>query len=113
MRSKFLSISLFIACAVFTVNTTSSCKKNKKNKLTPTCDGSVATYDSNIKSLIDSKCVSCHSGYGSYSGISSITSNGQFKKHVLTDQDMPQNGQLTQDQINLIQCWADAGYPQN
>lgn len=113
MHIRFLSFTFITGCILMIVLSAGSCKKNKKNKLTPVCDGSVATYDSNIKTIIDAKCVSCHSGYGSYSGISSITSNGQFKQHVLTDQDMPQNSSLNQDQINLIQCWADAGFPQN
>ena len=113
MQSRFLSITFIVGCVLVTAFSAGSCKKNKKNKLTPVCDGSTATYDSNIKTIIDSKCVSCHSAYGSYSGISSITSNGKFTQHVLTDQDMPENSSLSQDQINLIQCWADAGFPQN
>lgn len=90
-----------------------ACNKAGKNKLTPVCSGGTATYDANVKTIINSKCVSCHSGYSSYSGLSGIISNGQFKKHVLTDQDMPENSSLKQDQINTIQCWVDAGYPQN
>lgn len=95
------------------ISFTGACNKANKNKLTPVCSGGTATYDANVKTIINSKCVSCHSGYSSYSGLSGIISNGQFKKHVLTDQDMPQNSTLTQDQINTIQCWVDAGYPQN
>ena len=88
-----------------------SCKK-KTQKLTPSCNGGTATYNTNVKSIIDAQCVSCHSGYSSYSGLSGVLNSGSFKQHVLTNQDMPQNGQLTQDQINTIQCWSDAGFPQ-
>lgn len=90
-----------------------ACKKSTSGKLTPVCNGGTATYTSNVKTIIDSKCVSCHSNYGTYSGISTITSNGSFRSHVLTTQDMPKNGSLTQDQINTLECWYEAGYPQN
>lgn len=89
-----------------------SCKK-KKNKITPVCDGTNATYNNTVKSIVNSNCVSCHSNYSSYSGLSSITTNGQFTQHVLTDQDMPENGSLTSDQLNKIQCWVNNGYPEN
>jgi len=42
-----------------------------------------------------------------------VTANGQFKQHILIDQDMPKDGSLTQDQLNKIQCWVEAGYPEN
>lgn len=88
-----------------------SCKKTKK-KITPVCDGTNATYNNTVKAIVNSSCVSCHSNYSSYSGLSTITSNGQFKQHVLTDQDMPKGSSLTSDQLNKIQCWVNNGYPQ-
>jgi uncharacterized membrane protein len=88
-----------------------SCNKSKK-KVTPVCDGTNATYNNTVKSIVNSSCVSCHSNYSSYSGLSSITSSGQFTKHVLTDQDMPKGSSLSSDQLNKIQCWVNNGYPQ-
>lgn len=87
------------------------CKKSK-NKVTPVCDGTNATYNNTVKAIVNSNCVSCHSNYSSYSGLSGITSNGQFAQHVLTDQDMPKGSSLTSDQLNKIQCWVNNGYPQ-
>lgn len=87
------------------------CKKSKK-KITPVCDGTNATYNNTVKAIVDGNCVSCHSGYSTYSGLSTVTSNGKFAQHVLTDQDMPQGGSLTTDQLNKIQCWVNNGYPQ-
>lgn len=109
-RARLIGGILLFAGVVYTGQ---ACNKNKKTKLTPVCTGGTATYTANVKSIIDSKCVSCHSGYSSYAGLSGIIGNGQFKTHVLTDQDMPKDGSLTQDQINTIQCWVNAGYPQN
>lgn len=113
MRKLLFPSSLLTIALLFLGPAVSSCKKNKSSLLKPVCSGQTATYNTNIKSIIDARCVSCHSNYNSYSGISSITSNGLFKKHVLTNQDMPQGSQLSQDQINLFQCWADANFPEN
>ncbi len=89
---------------------TTSCKKSK-NKITPVCDGTNATYSNTVQSIVSSNCVSCHSGYSTYSGLSTITTNGKFAQHVLTSQDMPQGSTLSADQLNKIQCWVNNGYP--
>jgi hypothetical protein len=94
----------------------SSCKKDKdQEKLTPQCDGSSPTYQSTIKSIIDSKCASpnCHPGYSTYDGIQSDLLDGSFSREVLTDQTMPKNSSLSQDQLNKIQCWVNNGFPEN
>jgi len=89
-----------------------ACRKNK-NKITPVCDGTNATYNSTVKAIVNASCVGCHSSYSTYSGLSSITSNGQFNSHVLKDQDMPKGATLTADQLNKLQCWLEAGFPEN
>ena len=94
----------------------SACKKDgTSGKLTPSCDGSHPTYNSSIKAILDARCgsASCHANYTSYSGLSGILQNGQFKREVLTNQTMPKGSSLTQDQINKIQCWVNDGYPEN
>jgi hypothetical protein len=88
-----------------------SCKKKKA----PKCDGTSSSYNSNIKSIINNSCTSsgCHPSYSSYSGIKSILDNGNFKNEVLTKKSMPKGNSLSSDQLNKIQCWVDAGYPEN
>lgn len=96
-----------------------SCKKSKK--LTPKCDGSKPTYNAGIKAIIDNNCTgsSCHvagSPYGnftSYNGLAPYLTNGLFKRDVLEMQIMPKNKNLSQEDINKIQCWVDNGYPEN
>jgi hypothetical protein len=93
-----------------------SCKKDKQSdKLTPSCDGSAPTYESTIKSIIDSKCATsnCHSNYSTYGGLQTDLQDGDFRREVLVDQTMPQGSSLTQDQLNKIQCWANNGFPEN
>ncbi len=99
-----------------------SCKKDKNSKLTPQCDGSHPTYNSGIKSIIDSNCNSsgCHNSgssngsFTTYSGLTGVINNGSFKRTVLTDQTMPQgSATLSQSNINKIQCWVNDGFPEN
>ncbi|MFM7235033.1 MAG: hypothetical protein ACKOZM_10630 [Flavobacteriales bacterium] len=106
MKQFFFAVALILALA--------TCKKENA-KLSPVCDGSHPTYDGEIKSIIDSRCATsgCHPGYSSYNGLNAILQNGQFKREVITNQSMPQNSALTQDQINKIQCWVNDGYPEN
>nr|WP_294858551.1 hypothetical protein [uncultured Fluviicola sp.] len=105
---SFLGI-LIATCLSLGLGAT-SCKKKKK--VTPVCDGTNATYNNTVKSIVNSNCVSCHSSYSSYSGLSGITGSGLFTQHVLTDQDMPKGSSLSSDQLNKIQCWVNNGYPQ-
>jgi hypothetical protein len=88
------------------------------DKLDPVCDGSTPVYNVEVKPIITSNCLgsSCH-GAGSpdgdfttFAGISTVTSNGKFTTQVLDRQTMPQNGTLTQAEINTLQCWANNGF---
>lgn len=93
-----------------------SCRKEKESgKLTPTCDGSHPTYQSEIKSIIDSRCATsnCHPNFNTYEGLQPELEGGDFRREVLENQSMPQGSSLTQDQINTIQCWVNDGYPEN
>ncbi len=115
MRNAF-SLILFIVLAM------SSCKKGGSSKRTPECDGSHPTYNSQIKVIIEGNCNAsgCHNAgshngnFTTYSGMSSFLNSGSFKRAVLTDQTMPSgSASLSQKNINLIQCWANDGYPEN
>ncbi len=102
----YSTIFLLVSSFIF-----SSCNKSKT---TLTCDGTVSTYNSNIKSIIDASCTesSCHPAYKTYDGIKSVLNSGAFKSQVLTNQSMPRGSKLSSDQLNKIQCWADAGFPE-
>lgn len=106
---------LSIACASLILNFVSCKKESGDTKLNPTCDGSHPTYQGEIKAILDSKCGSsnCHSNYTNYDGLRSILDGGDFRREVLVEQTMPKGSSLTQSQINLIQCWANDGFPEN
>ena len=110
--SNLISGIMLVLCVGIGMGSAVGCKKKNK-KVTPVCDGTNATYNSTVKAIVNSNCVSCHSSYSTYAGLSSITANGKFKKHVLQDQDMPESGPLSADQLNKIQCWVDNGFPEN
>jgi len=89
------------------------------------CDDVDATYDGDVKAIINScSNASCHGGtnmnipentrnFTSFIGLNAVTNSGLLVKRVITDQDMPPSGALSQAQLDLLQCWADAGYPEN
>lgn len=84
------------------------------------CD--TVKFAAHILPIINSNCLSCHSGSGpgngnftSYSGIKQKVDNGSFKARVvdLLPTPMPQGGALPAQQIALIKCWLDNGAPNN
>lgn len=104
IRSRILFSILIILIASIT-----SCKK--KNNVT--CDGSTPTYNSYVQGIVNNNCIGCHSNFGTYSGISTVTSNGKFEKEVLIDQRMPKGGSLSEDELSKLQCWVQNGFPEN
>lgn len=85
-----------------------SCKKNQV-----TCDGSTRTYDADIKSIIDTRCVDCHSEYSNYTGVKASVDNGSFEREVISKQTMPQGSSLSSSDLTKIKCWLEQGAPEN
>jgi hypothetical protein len=88
------------------------------------CDTSNFSYSNRVKPLIDKWCVSCHSvgnpggGYdlSSYSGlVVSVTNNRLLGslKYSPGFSPMPPNSGLSSCDINAIEKWVNAGYPNN
>ncbi len=111
MKTKYLVVLFSIAILTF------SC--NKTEPLVPVCDGSTPTYDADISLILQQNCMQCHDSgasnddYSTFASLSSVIADGSFEKEVLTDQKMPKNSSLTQDQLNTIKCWVENGYPEN
>lgn len=92
-----------------------------KDPLVPACDGNQATYEADVKTIIESTCNggACHGSgssrgdFTSYSGLLPYLNNGAFKREVIDEQTMPKFKTLSQDEINSIQCWIDNGYAEN
>ncbi len=107
MKTFFVRAALILTVLFIAVI---SCKKNA----VPKCDGTASTYNSNMQALINSKCTNpgCHPNYATFAGIKSVLDNGAFKNRVVSTKDMPQGGSLGTSDLNKVQCWIDAGYPE-
>ncbi len=116
----FLSIILFFT----------ACKKDD-------CEGLSPTYDTTVKTIIDNSCAysGCHDGntgigpgdYTTYAGLQTIINNGKFKTRVVDDRadatiGMPPDASvypvsmkddLTESELNIIECWISDGYPES
>ena len=107
---------IYPAAIVFTF---AACKK--ENTITPigTVDCNMVTYSQTIKPLFETHCVSCHatgSGDGALSNHAEVkvyVDNGKLKDEVLTSQGMPVGSSFTSEELGQIQCWIDAGGPNN
>lgn len=85
------------------------------------CGDTTSTYNSNMKAIIDNKCVSCHNPSGSAATVGDYTSYNGIKPKFTDDKlwkeieagRMPKTGSLTSAEKNAFECWKDAGYPEN
>jgi hypothetical protein len=95
------------------------------------CDLIEVSYDLNIKALIDRSCAynGCHldsapGRYTSYEGLLDDLQGGKFEQRVITLRSdlilgMPPNNapegrpkDLSEEELNLIRCWLDKGFPE-
>lgn len=80
----------------------------------PSC---VTSYSIDIKPLLITDCMGCHSpsfhDFSTYAGTKTDVDNGLLELHVLKLKDMPVGGPLSQTDRDKIQCWIDKGAPNN
>ncbi len=94
-----------------------------KDKLIPvgTVDCSTITYSGTIQEIISTNCNSagCHGNNSSngdfttYANLKPFADNGKIQDQVIDTQEMPIGRELTSEQLGQIQCWLDAGAPDN
>ncbi|WP_157472473.1 hypothetical protein [Neolewinella persica] len=95
------------------------------------CDGETPTYEADVRDIIERSCAysGCHLGgapgiYDSYLGLISDLESGLFRQRVIDVRDdatigMPPNyapqdrpEDLTEEELIIITCWLDAGFPE-
>ena len=127
---KILYSSSLLICSLFIMSCASDVVEPAES-----CDIIVATYDTNVKDIIDQTCAysGCHDGsggigpgnYNSYDGLLFDLENGSLGARVLTQKNNPSLGmppdksvypQSQQDSLSTIQleiltCWLQAGFP--
>lgn len=132
-------IYLFGLLSILTITfSTPSCMSKKLEQIEPElCDTVMVTYESHIKEIIDNSCAyaGCHDGaggigprdYTTYGGMETHINNESFKERVIDQKDDPAIGMppnqsawpqslkddLTLEELDLVQCWINAGYPEN
>ena len=129
----FSSVLLVFGVACFS----SSCMSKKLEQAEPEiCDTLTnVTYNGLVKPIMDESCAysGCHDGangigpgdYNNYNGLEPFLIDGSFEDRVILQKDdevlgMPpdvyietQKADLTQEELDIIQCWINAGYPEN
>lgn len=101
-----------------------SCKKEKSAEPatpvvnTSNCDTTI-TYTSQIKTIIDNNCVSCHSGstpsggvnFTTYANVKVKADAGRIKARAIdaSPSIMPPTGSLSAADITTISCWLQNG----
>mgnify|MGYP000058626817 CR=1 FL=1 len=104
---------------------TTACKDEEADPIAPeACEDTNYTY-SEVRSIFDNNCTGCHSDgeegvaagdFTTYQGISDvISSNTSQFISVLKSTDenvrMPPAENLSNSDIQKLECWIDAGYP--
>ena len=95
------------------------------------CDGEVFTYEADIRPIVERSCAysGCHLGgapgvYNDYAGLLSDLESGRFRERVIQQRENPTVGMppeyapenrpkdLTPQELQMINCWLEAGFPQ-
>lgn len=102
---KLFTISIFALLVI-------SCSSDGDDPIDPSIKD--VTYVKNIKSIIDSKCISCHASTPTNGAPMALVTSGQVKEAIenrdligkITSGSMPPgNADLTAAQIQLIEDW--------
>lgn len=80
-----------------------------------------STYNSNMKAIIDAKCVTCHKVGGSAENEGDYSTYSKMKPHFskawseVDAGSMPKSGspKLTDAEKEAFECWKNAGFPEN
>ena len=99
-----------------------SCKQDKLPlpEVPTFCDSITATYTDSVKAIIDAKCsvAGCHLNtqnpiLNNYTQV--FGNSGRIAVRALDLKTMPPQGmpQLTDDEIKILTCWKEAGFPEN
>ena len=125
--SKYLSNKTSIAFLfLFGLTLWLGCSKSEDPKDPPcTVSGVTFTYDSNIKGIIDRRCISCHAtgsgvtgadifDFTTYAGMKDHLDEGHVLERVVVLKDMPQANatNMTPAERDSVNCWIQAGYPE-
>jgi len=89
------------------------------------CESFNATYEGEVLNILKATCAyeGCHPTYLVFDSLKVKTDSGKFEQKVLdpnadlpmppayAPEDKPKS--LTNEQLQVLRCWKDAGYPEN
>lgn len=132
------SIILFFVFLVLASVNIISCTSDKLVEPTvgEECDNFNATYNGDIKAIVDATCAiaGCHVGgtgvpgnFQTFQGLADFANDGPngLRDRVIVLVDDPNSGMppdwdtnpgpkdLTDEQFEIFRCWVNAGYPEN
>jgi hypothetical protein len=97
---------------VLTVKDASGCVVTQKIRI-----NSGISFSASIAPIIEDNCAvsGCHNGsqFPDFRVFKNVHDNAFEIKKLTADGTMPQDGTITQEQINRIACWVDDGAPDN
>lgn len=90
------------------------------------CDTLQVSFQSNVRGIISQSCAysGCHPGYSDFKTLEFDLKNGSFKERVFDLKDnavlgMPPDNvpagrpkNLTEEEMKLLDCWLQKGYPE-
>ncbi len=111
-KLQFLALLMAFSGAALMVT---SCDKGDD------CGDTPPTYNSEMKAIIDAKCVSCHKTGGPAESVGVYSTYASMKPYFeqswkeIDAGRMPQAGfpQLTDAEKSAYECWKNAGFPEN
>lgn len=114
MKKLFFFSGLCLTAAVLLF---SACGKDSNVD----CSKYNSTYNSNMKAIIDDKCVGCHSNGGSAESSGDYSTYAKMKPYFakswaeIDAGRMPEVGStpLTDAEKEAFECWKTAGFPEN
>lgn len=127
LRSYLLGLSSFLLIGVFTFSIP-ACTSDQLDPIAAPeiCDTLVPTYDQQMIFLVETTCAyeGCHSSgfssgdYSSYADMLPNLDDGKIFDRVVASRDMPPSyadgpKTLTEEEIELFNCWIENGYPEN
>jgi len=126
---RLIASFLAVCCVLFLV---AACTADElPEPVALPCDGVMPTYEADVREIVERTCAysGCHLGgapgiYDSYAGLLPDLESGLFRQRVIDRKDDPVFGMppnyapadrevdLTADEIMIITCWLDAGFPE-
>ena len=111
-KTQFLGLVFALSGTVLFIT---SCDKSDN------CGDTPPTYTSELKAIIDAKCVTCHKAGGAAESVGIYSTYNEMKPNFskawteVSAGRMPQAGtpQLTEAEKDAFECWKNAGFPEN